>query len=87
MQGEMASSQVSISVVVPAYNASGYIRRVITPLLDMLKAGEVDEVLIVDDCSTDDTPKIAKEMGATVLYLDLMTINPMVSSFCPNIRI
>jgi len=67
MQGEMASSQVSISVVVPAYNASGYIRRVITPLLDMLKAGEVDEVLIVDDCSTDDTPKIAKEMGATVL--------------------
>ncbi len=67
MQDEIETSQISISVVVPAYNASGYIRRVISPLLDMLKAGEVDEVLIVDDCSTDDTADIARDMGANVL--------------------
>lgn len=33
----------------------------------MHKAGQVDEVLIVDDCSTDDTAQISRDMGATVL--------------------
>ena len=67
MQAEVDQMPIVISVVVPAYNASGYIKRVIAPLLDMLHAGEVDEVLIVDDCSTDNTAEIAREMGATVM--------------------
>ena len=59
--------RITISVVVPAYNASGYIRRVMAPLIEMLEAGDVEEVLVVDDCSTDDTADICREMGATVL--------------------
>jgi len=67
MQAEPLSHPVTITVVVPAYNASGYIDRVLSPLLEMLEAQEVDEVLVVDDCSTDDTAQIARDMGATVL--------------------
>ncbi len=67
MQEENRHVPHTISVIVPAYNASGYIKRVIGPLLEMEAAGEVDEVLIIDDCSTDSTADIAKDMGATVL--------------------
>lgn len=63
----MSNEPLKISVVVPAYNASGYIRRVIQPLLEMRDSGEVAEVLVVNDCSTDETAKIAEELGATVM--------------------
>lgn len=61
----------SISVVMPAYNAAHYMPLVLPPLLTMLYAGEIAELLVVDDQSTDDTVKVAEEMGATVL------INPV----------
>lgn len=56
-----------ISVVMPAYNAAHFLPRVLTPLIEMLKAGEVAEVLVVDDQSTDNTAALAEEMGARVL--------------------
>ena len=37
------------------------------PLLNLLKRGEVTEVLVVDDQSPDDTAELARVMGATVL--------------------
>jgi len=67
MSNETSGKLVTITVVVPAYNAAGYLERVISPLLEMHKAGEVDEVLIVDDCSTDNTAQLARDLGATVL--------------------
>lgn len=63
----MAETDLQISVVVPAYNASGYIERVLSPLCSMLERGEVCEVLLVDDCSTDNTAQIARDLGLTVL--------------------
>lgn len=60
-------TELTISVVMPAYNAAHYLPRVLTPLLDMLAAGEVAEVLVVDDQSTDNTAALAAEMGARVL--------------------
>ncbi|PWE32929.1 glycosyl transferase [Maritimibacter sp. 55A14] len=62
-----ADAPVTISVVMPAYNAAHLLPRVLTPLIEMLKAGEVTEVLVVDDRSTDNTADLAREMGATVL--------------------
>lgn len=58
---------LSISVIMPAYNAAHLLARVMPPLLEMLASGEVQELLVVDDQSTDDTADVARAMGATVL--------------------
>lgn len=56
-----------ISVVMPAYNAAHYMPVVLDPLLKMRAAGEIDEILVVDDQSTDDTADAARALGATVI--------------------
>lgn len=61
------SGEPRISVVVPAYRAAHLLPDVLAPLIAMLNAGEVSEVLVIDDCSPDDTAEVARELGATVL--------------------
>lgn len=56
-----------ISVVVPAYRAAAVLPRVLAPLLAMQRAGEVAEVLVVDDRSPDDTAEVARRLGARVI--------------------
>ena len=58
------TAPLTISVVMPAYNAAHHMPRVLAPLLAMRDAGEVLEVLVVDDQSTDDTAQIARDLGA-----------------------
>jgi len=60
-------ARLSISVVMPAYNAATLLPRVLAPLMEMLHCGEVEEVLVVDDRSTDDTAEVARDLGARVL--------------------
>ena len=48
--------------VIPAYNEGPAIAEVIRGALR-----EVDEVIVVDDCSSDDTSRVAREAGAQVL--------------------
>ena len=52
-------------IIVPAYNEEKNIGRVLRGLLKL--NGKFGEIVIVDDGSIDDTGKIAKENGATVL--------------------
>jgi glycosyltransferase involved in cell wall biosynthesis len=52
-----------IIAVLPAYNAAKTLARTIHDF----PAGCVDEILLVDDCSKDDTVRIAREMGLTVI--------------------
>jgi dolichol-phosphate mannosyltransferase len=52
-----------ILLVLPAYNEAGKIGRTI----QKLPADTVDEVLVVDDCSTDGTGDEAAALGATVI--------------------
>ncbi|MGR3762444.1 glycosyltransferase family 2 protein (plasmid) [Roseobacteraceae bacterium NS-SX3] len=61
-----AEDRLLISVVMPAYNCSHLLPQVLPPLLAMHAAGEVAEVLVIDDRSTDETARLAREMGATV---------------------
>lgn len=61
------SSRLTISVVMPAYRAAHLLPSVLGPLIEMQRAGEVDEVIVVDDRSPDDTAARAAEMGARVL--------------------
>jgi len=53
-----------ILCILPAFNEEGKIGRVVTKVK---ATGEVDEIVVADDCSTDGTNREAKEAGATVL--------------------
>ena len=59
----------AISVVMPAYNAAQHMPVVLAPLLAMLRAGEIAELLVVDDRSTDATAAMAAGLGARVLTM------------------
>ena len=51
--------ETKISVVIPVYNAEKYIRECLDSILNQQKIGL--EVICVDDCSTDETPRILEE--------------------------
>lgn len=53
----------SITVIMPAYNAAKTIEKTFRDI----PAGCVDEIILVDDCSTDETIDIARSLGITVV--------------------
>ena len=61
------SKTPTISAVMPAYNAVHHLPKVLPPLLDALAKGQLVELIVVDDQSTDDTADMAANMGARVL--------------------
>jgi glycosyltransferase involved in cell wall biosynthesis len=63
----LSNPGVSISVIMPVYNGVDFIRDSLPPLVAMLKRGEIEEVLVVDDGSTDSTVQLAEELGARVM--------------------
>ncbi len=50
-------------VVMPAYNAEKTIHKTVADL----PSDGVDEIILVDDCSRDDTANVARELGLTVI--------------------
>jgi glycosyltransferase involved in cell wall biosynthesis len=57
----------TISVIVPVYNAAIYLPQVLSPLIEMCRRGEVVEVIVVDDSSSDDSVAVAEALGAMVI--------------------
>ena len=57
----------SISVIMPVYNGVGFIEQSLPPLLAMQGQGQILEVIVVDDSSTDATVATATGLGATML--------------------
>jgi glycosyltransferase involved in cell wall biosynthesis len=55
----------TLSIVIPAYNESMNIGAVIPRLREVLADG--DEIIVVDDGSTDNTANVAEEAGARVI--------------------
>ncbi len=51
----------------PVYNGEDFIVKSLPPLIEMQRRGEVREVVMVDDSSTDASPQIAAQLGATVI--------------------
>ncbi|WP_437231182.1 glycosyltransferase family 2 protein [Planctomicrobium sp. SH661] len=47
----------------PAYNASQTLQRTIADIPE----GTIDEIIVVDDCSSDDTAEVARSLGLTVI--------------------
>jgi glycosyltransferase involved in cell wall biosynthesis len=56
-------SKPKVIAVMPAYNAESTLERTIADI----PAGAVDEIILVDDCSTDNTVELARSLGLTVI--------------------
>ena len=55
-----------LTALIPAYNESNTIQATIKAVKD---SGMVDQIIVINDCSHDDTSRLAKEAGAEVLDL------------------
>jgi glycosyltransferase involved in cell wall biosynthesis len=55
-----------LTVLIPAYNESNTIQATIQAVKS---TGQVDQIIVINDCSNDDTSLLAKEAGAEVLDL------------------
>ena len=60
---------VTISVCLPARNEAATVGTVVETIVEVCEA-LVDEVLVLDDGSTDDTASVASSAGATVVSVD-----------------
>lgn len=58
---------VSLSAIMPVYNGREFIERSLRPLIAMLQKGELIQVIVVDDGSTDGSAEMAARMGAEVV--------------------
>ena len=56
-----------ISVIIPAFNAASSLPECLQALNQQDDPGQPWEVIVVDDCSTDDSAKIAEKFGAKVI--------------------
>lgn len=63
----MSAAPPSVSVVIPMYNAEKLIERCLAPLLAMLGRGEIAEIIVVNDGSTDRSPTIVREHASVQL--------------------
>lgn len=57
------TSQPKIIAVMPAYNAAATLEKTINDI----PQGSVDEIILVDDCSSDNTVELARSLGLTVI--------------------
>lgn len=57
---------MKIIAVMPAYNAA----RTVGPTVQDIPAGTIDEIILVDDASKDNTVEVAKKLGLTVVQHD-----------------
>jgi dolichol-phosphate mannosyltransferase len=56
---------IKLSIIVPCYNESRTLRRCIERVLTLADEGLSLEIIIVDDCSADDSPIIARDLEKT----------------------
>lgn len=64
---EMSVRQTTLSVIIPTLNGGSVFRELLLQL--STQSRKVDELLIVDSGSSDDTLKVAQEFGATVIHV------------------
>ena len=68
------SEHISLSVIVPVYNAESYLSECVYILLNQ-DFKEPFEIIIVDDCSTDNSNKIIKEKKSKLIKLITLSAN------------
>ena len=64
----MTASTVPISVVIPAYEAAPYLEDTVESVRD--QTVDVDEIVVVDDGSSDDTARVARSLDVRLIRHD-----------------
>src|SRR6266571_4434395 len=64
---DLRTAEPRITAIMPAYNCRALLGRSLPPLLQMQHQGEIYEVIVVDDGSSDGTAKTARSLGARVI--------------------
>jgi glycosyltransferase involved in cell wall biosynthesis len=67
MPEKSARDDFSVSVIIPAYNVEKYIARAIDSVLAQTR--RADEIIVVDDGSTDGTAGVVEQYGSQVKYI------------------
>ena len=67
-QPEARTQAAQISVIMPVFNGEEYIVHSLPPLIAMRERGEILEVYMVDDGSTDSSRELAESLGASVIH-------------------
>lgn len=63
------TARLTISVIMPVYNGREFLVESLPPLIAMREIGEVAEVIVANDGSTDGSDTFAAELGATIVYV------------------
>ena len=61
-----AERRATVSVCIPARNEEATVGTIVETLVGLRERGAIDEVVVIDGNSTDDTARVAAEAGATV---------------------
>jgi glycosyltransferase involved in cell wall biosynthesis len=69
----VADRPLRVSVCLATYNGAAYVAEQLASVLAQL--GPDDEVVIVDDASTDDTPAVIRAVGDPRIRLEVSTVN------------
>lgn len=59
----------TVALCIPAYNAAGFLPRLLSSAVN--QTIPFDEILVYDDCSSDNTAEVAESYGATVIKGDI----------------
>ncbi|MBF0166149.1 MAG: glycosyltransferase family 2 protein [Alphaproteobacteria bacterium] len=61
---------MNVSIIIPCYNSAKTITALVRSVLEQRAYAPDDELLVIDDCSTDESSALATEAGARVITME-----------------